>query len=163
MKNRLVLIVLLVASFFIFLFFYNKYRVAPSFQLFQMPLYDVHGNQTSLESFRGKKLIITFYASWCRDCLVELKALNEIKSARFPDVEIICITDDPPEKLSDFIQKKNYPFRFFRSTKDFPELKIYSIPVNYLVNSSGQVVMEKVGVINWEDNSLVTRAMNLLQ
>lgn len=163
MKNRLVLLVLLVSGFFVFLFFYNRWHTAPQLDLFNLPLVSPEGNPQLLSAFKDKNLLIVFYASWCPDCRVELNALNEIYESRLKDVEVICITDDSIDKMNAFIQKKKYPFRFFRSKVQLTELGIFSIPANYLINSDGKIVLQKVGAVDWRDNSVVVKTLELLK
>jgi peroxiredoxin len=163
MKNRLVLLVLLVAVFLIFLFFYNRYRTAPQVDLFNLSLVSTEGNPQTLSSFQGKNVMIVFYASWCPDCRVELDALNEIYASRLQNVEVICITDDPIEKMNSFKQKKKYPFHFFRTTTELSALGIFTIPANYLVNSNGEIVFQKVGAIDWNDNSILVKTLELFK
>lgn len=144
------------------LFLYNKYRVAPVMVFKSLELFDSGGLKANTDLFKGKKLIVCYYASWCGDCLRELKSLNEIKNTKLKDVEVICITDETQEKLFAFQEKRKYPFHFYRIKKSFSDIGVYSIPVNYLINTKGQTVFEKVGSIDWKDNSNIQR-VNILE
>jgi thiol-disulfide isomerase/thioredoxin len=162
-KNLLLLFVLLAGL--VALYFYNKYKVAPGFDLFSSSEFvDVNGKSNKgIGDLKGKKIIVTFYASWCGDCLKEMKTLNELKSASLKDVEIVAITDEPVAKFESFIQRKNYPFHFYRFTKTFAEMGVHSIPVNYLVNTKGETVYEKVGAVNWENPEFVKQALRMME
>lgn len=166
-KKKLPLLLFLVAVSLTGLYYYNKYRIAPGFNFFNSKeLVSVNGNMAAeMEMLKGKKIILTFYASWCRDCLVEMKALNELKQNGKLDasVAIVAISDEPLEKITSFIERKKYPFQFFRFQKSFPELKVNSIPVNYLINTKGETVYEKVGSPDWEDADWVRQALRMME
>jgi hypothetical protein len=66
------------------------------------------------------------------------------------------VSDEPMEKIIDFMQRKKYPFTFLQLDKSFPEISINAIPVNYLINSRGEVTYTKVGSIDWKDNSIIS-------
>ena len=134
-------------------YFYKKYRIAPTIDLLKQEVFDENNIKKDLSSYKGKKLIITYYASWCPDCLKEMKALDEVKINEFSDVEVIAITDESQEKLVTFKNKKNYPFTFFRLNQSFDKINIYSIPVTYIVSTNGNLVYEKVGVVDWKNIS----------
>ena len=153
-KKILILIVVVAAALF-GLYRYKKYRVAPTIELFKQEVFDENDQKINLESYKGKKLIITYYASWCIDCLKEMKVLNEIKPTELNDVTVIAITDESAEELISFKTKKQYPFTFLRLNKSFDKINIYTIPVTYIINTKGELVYEKVGAINWKDASLL--------
>lgn len=163
MLNRNFFFLLILVAGLVALFIYNKYRIAPAIDFFKLEVYDRNNIKKDLEFFRGKKIIVTYYASWCKDCLIELKILNEISNSKLKNVEIIAITDDPLEKLIGFQNKKKYSFNFFRINKNFSEMKINAIPVNYLVNTKGIVVWDKVGSPNWENDIFIKQALQLME
>lgn len=137
------------------LYFYNKYKVAPSINISTLSIIDENNQPFNINSLKGKKIILSFYASWCPDCLKELKILNSIKNEQLNDVEVLAVTDETIEKLISFKTKKQYPFTFLKLTQSFNDIKIHSIPTTYLINTKGEIVFEKVGYINWEDNSTI--------
>lgn len=48
-------------------------EAAPQFELF-----DLQGRKHSLSDYRGKVVLINFWASWCRECIVEMPSLNRL-------------------------------------------------------------------------------------
>ena len=155
MKTRISLMIFLISGVFLGLFLYNKFRVAPKMEFYNLELFDSSGIKVDMNKFKGKKIIVSYYASWCGDCLRELKSLNEVKELKLKDVEIVAITDETTEKLISFQKRKNYPFHFYRINKSFSEIKVFSIPVNYMINSQGKTYWEKVGTIDWNDNDYI--------
>lgn len=145
------------------LYFYKKYQVAPSIDVFSQKLYDENNTEVNLNVYKGKPLIISFYASWCGNCIQELNELNEIKDSELKDVTVICITDESAEKLISFKEHRNFPFTFFRLNKSFPEIGIEAIPVTYLINTKGEVVYNNVGAIQWTDNSFLQFAKKAME
>ena len=156
------LFLLILAAGLVGLFLYKKYKIAPDLPVMQQELYTENGEKTSLASRRGKPLIISYYASWCGDCLKEMKELNAVKDTALANVEVVCITDEMPEKLIAFKNKHSYPFSFYRIAKPFNEIGIYTIPVTYLINSKGEMVYNKVGAIRWKDPSFIQYAKKQL-
>lgn len=161
-SKKIIILVGLVLALLFGLYRYKKYRVAPSIEIFKQEVYDEKDQRVDLSAYAGKKLIITYYASWCVDCLREMKALDGIYLKELPDVTVIAITDESSEKMISFKEKKQYPFTFMRLGKSFDQINIYTIPVTYVINSKGELVYEKVGAINWKDAALLSHIKALL-
>ncbi len=144
------------------LYLFNKYKVAPKMDIINLSVVDSNSVAFDIHSLKGKKIIVAFYASWCPDCIKELNVLNEIKKEKLNDVEVLAITDETIEKLNSFKNKKQFPFTFLKLAKTFNELKIFSIPTVYLLNTKGEVVYQKVGYINWKDESELLHLQTLM-
>ena len=154
-KKWFFLILILLVGLF-GLFQYQKYRVAPKNDFTKWVCIDTNGRAIPLTSFKNKKLILTFYASWCGDCLKEMKQLNETLKNNLKDVEVIAISDEPLEKVQAFAHRKKYPFTFLQLPKSFAEINIFAIPVTYIINSKNELVYSKVGAINWRDPAVIS-------
>lgn len=162
-NNKIILFFVLVLAGLTGLYMYKKYRVAPTIPLFTQKLLDETGAAVDLSSYKGKPLIISYYASWCGNCITELRDLNEVKEANLKGVTVICITDDPEDKFLDFQVKHPYPFEFYRLPVPFSTIDIHAIPVTYLINSKGEMVYNKVGELQWKDDSFMQYAKKLLE
>ena len=160
-KNRLSKIILVAAIAAIGFYFYHKYRVAPEIELRELEVVNEKGEPFNLGSLKGKKLVISFYASWCGNCLQELREINKIVNTELSGIEVVCLTDESLEKLVDFKEKTGYPYLFLKLKKQFPDLGIHSIPVTYIVNQNLEVVEEHVGYIHWNDASTVNHIKSL--
>ncbi len=145
------------------LYFFNKYNVAPAIEIAKIEVIDQNSIKFDIQSLKGKMVIVSFYASWCPNCIEELKTLNTIKNTKLADVEVLAITDEGIEKLADFKTKKQYPFTFLTLTKSFSSLGIVSIPTTYLLNTKGEIVYNKVGYIDWEDESNLNHLKSLME
>lgn len=139
----------------VLLYQYQKYRVAPKADLASLACIDTNGNAIDLTNLKGRKTMLTFFATWCGDCLLEMKTLNEAKKTSLQDVDVIAISDERMSKITSFMQKKNYPFTFLKLQTPFSNIHINAIPVTYLINVKGEVVYSKVGAINWNDPSII--------
>jgi peroxiredoxin len=145
------------------LYYYNKYNVAPTIDIAKLDVVDQDTNKFDMASLKGKKVIVSFYASWCPNCIEELKILNSIKNQKLADVEVIAITDESIEKLVAFKNKTQYPFTFLTITGQFPEIGINSIPVTYLLNTKGEIVYNNVGYVEWNDESTLEHLKGLME
>jgi peroxiredoxin len=160
LKKIVVFLVLFIAGL-VAVYLYKRFQTAPSIAIFKEELLDEKGNRCNLEKYKDNACVVSFYASWCGDCIRELNDLSSMQT-QLKNTSIICITDESLEKLLSFKTKKNYPFQFYKTEKSFSELDIHAIPVTYIINSSGKVVYQKVGAVNWKDQSFLQYAQNLL-
>ena len=149
--------------FLIGMYLYNKYNVAPKIDISTLEIVDERSQKFDIKSLTGKKVIISFYASWCPNCLDELKVLNKIKNEKLADITILAITDEPMEKLISFKEKKQYPFTFLKLTKSFNQIGVFSIPTVYLLNTKNEIVYDNVGYVNWEDESTLSHLKALME
>lgn len=145
------------------LYFFNKYNVAPVIDIAKLEVVDQDTNKFDISSLKGKMVIVSFYASWCPNCIQELKTLNSIKNTKLADVEVLAITDEGMEKMVEFKTKKQYPFTFLTLTNSFSSLGIVSIPTTYLLNTKGEIVYNKVGYIDWDDESNLNHLKSLME
>ena len=59
-------------------------------------LKDLEGFQVSLDQFRGKVVLLNFWATWCGPCRIEMPAMEQLyKSFSRKDFEILAVSTDP--------------------------------------------------------------------
>lgn len=155
-------ILIFLVLFIIGMYFYNKYKVAPSIKINQLELIDGDSKPFHPDSLKNKMAIVSFYASWCPECIRELKTLNSVIKDKLGNVSVFAITDESLENMVRFRDKKQYPFTFLKLQKSFRDIEVYSIPTVYLLNKKGAVVYQHVGFINWEDESTRNHLLKLM-
>ena len=69
----------------------------------QFTLKDMNGVNVNLASFKGKVLLINFWATWCGPCRVEIPYLIELQNQYADDLVVLGVSvDDPAEKLKPY-------------------------------------------------------------
>ena len=108
---------------------------------------------TSSESLKGKVVLITFFASWCRSCLEEIPLLKKMQT-RFgaEDFAIVAMAIDYENiaGIKNLIQKQKINYQVLLADeavkKDFGGVAI--LPTMFLVNREGILLKKYFGHID---------------
>ena len=122
---------------------------APDFRL-----EDIDGRIYSLSDYRGKIVVINFWASWCPPCRAELPELKEFYEETDDDViEFLSInlyeTEQQPDELPQFIEDEElpYPVLIDRSGSVTDDYRIRTIPVTAIISPDGKISRIKNGAV----------------
>jgi len=117
-----------------------------------MTLSDLQGAEQRLSDYRGKWIIVNYWASWCPPCLEEIPELvqfhNEHKD-RDAVVWGINREDISRANLKTFVEKQNISYPLFQVSPDSDSAlgPVVTIPTTYLVSPKGEVVARHVGFV----------------
>ena len=121
-------------------------------------LVDLEGKQTNLQSEKGEVILVNVWATWCPPCVAELPGFVELYSDYKDKVTFAFVANDDKEKVEAFLKKKGYQLPVYFQASAIPtELESGSIPVTYIIDKRGNVVVDKTGAANW--NSDKTRSL----
>lgn len=131
-------------------------KPAPDFHL-----KDVNGKTVSLADYKGKTLIIDFWATWCEPCLMSFPSIASVmdKYKDNPNVKFLFIDvrekgDGYPEKVKAFLKESGYPFEVAYDEKGTDgvmdkTLKSYTlapgIPEKFIIDGKGIIRFETWG------------------
>lgn len=111
--------------------------IAPDFEL---PTLD--GEPVRLSSFRGKVLMLNFWATWCGPCRKEMPHLQRLREKYPEDVfALIGVVDEKPEEVRQFLEKRKitYPSLFDKSHDVFHLYGVTGIPMTVVVGTDGEI------------------------
>ncbi len=101
------------------------------------------GDNRKLSEYRGKVVLINFWASWCGPCQQELPKLSELRGLHDDyDFELLAVNiDEEPEKALRLAKKLgiNFPILFDESKKVSKLYDIDAMPMTILVDRNGDV------------------------
>ena len=126
--------------------------------LFATTLSDVDDKPVALARFKGKPLIVNFWARWCAPCRAEIPELIQFRNRHKDKVEVLGIgIEDKAEPAKDFAKAydMDYPV-FVAKDKGIPLMKELGnskagLPYTLFIDRNGQVIEKKMGVVKKAD------------
>lgn len=118
-------------------------------------VYTYENKKINLSDYKGKPIVVNFFATWCPPCKAELPSFENLYKKYGEDVEFIMVnlTDgysQIKEDVKDFIDENKYTFPVYYDI-DFSAAnayKIYSIPETLFIDKEGNIVYTHVGMIS---------------
>jgi peroxiredoxin/outer membrane lipoprotein-sorting protein len=109
-------------------------------------LKDIEGRRVSLSHFRGKTVLLSFWATWCSPCKEELPTLQKIFEER-KDVVVLTVDDENKATIRNFLKDKHYGFTALMDRKRtlFKQFAVHFIPTVFVINQQGLIIREIVG------------------
>jgi thiol-disulfide isomerase/thioredoxin len=113
---------------------------------------DVNGKELSLEAYKGKVVLLNFWATWCGPCRAEIPSLIRIQEAYKDRLQIIGmdVDDDDEEQLREFVKDQgiNYPVGMTSVPVRLAYGGIGALPTVFVINQDSKVVQKHVGLFN---------------
>ena len=132
---------------------YKGPQPAPDFELV-----DVDGEKHRLSDYRGKPLIINFWATWCPPCREEMPSMNRAWRKVKDDIAMLAINVGEDEDTI-FIFSADYPIDFpvllDRSGAVIKQWPVKGLPTTFVLDREGNIRYTAVGAREWDDDALL--------
>ena len=118
---------------------------------FDFALKNLEGKTVSLSSYKGKIVLLNFWATWCGPCKAEIPIFVELQEKYQEDLVIVGFSvDDTADKAKAFADEYqiNYPILLGEGREDVQDAygPIWGIPASFLISKDGKVCRKHLGI-----------------
>jgi len=120
----------------------------------EFTLPDITGTQHKLSDYRGKNVMIIFWAIWCGPCRMEIPGLIELRNAFSKDkLAMLAISNEGPALVKTFAaqQKINYTVFSNQQALPAPFNLVNAIPCSFFIDPQGNIKLATVGLLPLSD------------
>lgn len=120
-------------------------------------LKDMDGNTVKLSDYRGKKVYLKFWATWCGPCRKSMPELEELVNDEDRDFVIVTVIapghqgEKSEEAFAKWFEQQDFtsvPVLYNPSASVFRDYQVRSIPTEVFIDSDGTIQNVQVGVIS---------------
>jgi peroxiredoxin len=133
----------------------EKLTLAPEFTL-----QDLNGGKVPSSAFKGKVVLLNFWATWCPPCIDELPSLNSLyndKALKAKGLEVIAVCTEPSRRdVKDLLREKGLGLRVLMDDKKSVarQFRVFSLPTTFLIDRQGNIVEKFYGEYDWTDQEI---------
>jgi len=129
-------------------------------------LKDLNGRTVPFAAFKGKVVLLNFWASWCPPCLAEMPSFKKLHSElKSRGLEVIAVsTDRSAGETKGYTDKKGFEFTILMDTDRTVsrQYKVFSLPTTFLIDKNGVIVEKFFGEYDWTDRDIRKQIEKLL-
>ncbi len=130
-------------------------------------LQDLAGRSVALSDFRGKVVLVNFWATWCGPCRREIPSLERLYQSRKDNgLRILAVSVDrtSPSKVASFVADYHMSFPVLLNPNGDVGQRYWAraIPSSFLVDKKGVIRWKVQGSIEWDVPQVVSKIDQLL-
>ena len=129
-------------------------------------LSDLEGRPHRLADYRGKVVLINFWATWCEPCREEMPSMNRLRASlagRPFEVLAVNLAESEP-RIRRFMEQVplDFPVLLDRDSSAAKAWKARILPASFLVGPDGRIAYSQVGELDWSKQDITQLVTRLL-
>ncbi|MEK8088606.1 TlpA disulfide reductase family protein [Thermithiobacillus plumbiphilus] len=114
---------------------------------FKLP--SVSGKELQLSDYRGKPVILNFWATWCPPCRKEIPDLTAFQTKYGDQATVIGVALDDPGEVKEFVRmfEVNYPVAYGNQVVSRKYGKVRGLPTTFFIDAKGRIVGDQIGIV----------------
>ncbi|TVX99739.1 peroxiredoxin family protein [Cohnella terricola] len=135
---------------------------APDFELT-----DLNGNSVRLSDYRGKTIVMNFWATWCRVCQAEMPHVEKFyQNNKDGDIVVISVNATSQERSAAVVEKyagvggMSFPIALDPQGDVLKQYGVTAFPTTYIIDPSGKVKNRYLGAISYDDMTKAAKTRN---
>jgi peroxiredoxin len=132
-----------------------------------LDLQDMKGRQHRLADYKGKVVLVNFWATWCEPCRDEMPSIERLRqSLAGKPFEVLAVNlAEPPSRIERFLEKMplSFPLLLDRDSGVAKAWKARILPATYLIGRDGKVRYVHYGDRDWADDEAMKKISALLE
>lgn len=127
-------------------------------------LVDADGVSLNFNAFKNKVVVVNYWATWCPPCIAEMPSFQNLYDAYKDDIVFLFVANDEQNKVDKFMKKKGYELPIYYQVSQSPsQMSSNALPTTYIINESGEIVVEKTGAADWNSGKVRDLLDKLIQ
>ncbi len=132
-----------------------------------LALGDLHGKIVDLEAFKGKVVLVNFWASWCPPCVHEMPSMQKLADHfAAKDFEILAVNMAESERtVRAFLKEKvnvQFPILMDSDGAALKRWQVFAFPTSYVIDKQGRIRLALFGAIDWMQADVLQQIDRLL-
>jgi thiol-disulfide isomerase/thioredoxin len=127
-------------------------------------LRDLDGKIVSTEDWKGKVVILNFWATWCPPCRQEIPELIRLQAAYKDKLQIVGASEDEdgPQKVREFVQQQGMNYPVVMATKELADNYggVPALPTSFIIDQQGRVMQKHTGLYEYAVYERDVRALS---
>ena len=123
-----------------------------------LKLADADGRERALSEWRGKTVVLNFWATWCEPCREEMPSLERMKARLGGKFDVVAVNvGESPERVARFTREVpvTFPILYDRESATAKRWKVRGYPTSYVVGPDGRIRYYFVGELDWASDEVV--------
>jgi peroxiredoxin len=135
---------------------------APEFRL-----KDINGKSFSLRDYRGKVVLLNFWATWCPSCNLEMPSMESLHKA-LGNEGLVLLTINARESADEvkaFFQEHRlwFPALLDEDGDVFERFNVWSLPTTFIIGRKGELLGKVIGYRDWDGEQTMRIFQRLLE
>ena len=124
-----------------------------------LALPDLQGREHTLADYRGKVVLVNFWASWCPPCVREMPSMQRLNAALKgrPFVIVTVNMDETREEITAFLHKlkiREFVVLMDRGGKVLQRWKVHVFPTSFVLDAKGKLRYAFAGAPEWDEGKV---------
>ncbi|MFV0493230.1 MAG: TlpA family protein disulfide reductase [Pseudorhodobacter sp.] len=119
----------------------------------EVGLVDMEDAPRSLSEWKGRWVVVNFWATWCAPCRKEMPGLDRLATAGGPEVVTVAVGRNPVPAIRRFFEENNLEnLPILRDPKSTlaRQIGVFGLPVTVILNPEGQEIARLIGDAEWD-------------
>jgi len=132
-----------------------------------LKLEDIDEEIINIKSYKGKVVVVNFWATWCPPCRKEMPSLQRLYSkVKDKGVEVLAVNvgedaDRVFSFLSNLEPEAEFKALLDKDSKAFKRWKVRGLPTTFIVNKDGKIVYKAIGGREFDNQNIVDKIIKL--
>lgn len=120
----------------------------------------LQGKSVALSDYRGKVVLLNFWATWCPPCRAEMPSMERLnRMFSKTDFVLLAVNVEPDGDLTvpAFLKRESHSFPVFLDAEARAQntYQVYRFPETFIISREGVILNHVIGAREWDDSSVV--------